>query len=50
MSGLLSYRLLQVFREIAERHDRRARVNMPLTPGLSLHFAMSMALWSIMDG
>jgi hypothetical protein len=50
MMWLLSYRLLQVFREIAVRHDRRARVNIPLIPGLSLHFAMSLALWSIMDG
>ncbi|MCG7855183.1 MAG: hypothetical protein MIO88_04950 [Methanoregulaceae archaeon] len=50
MRGLLSYRLLQVFREIAVRHDRRARVNMPLSPGLSLHFAMSLALGSTMDG
>jgi hypothetical protein len=50
MTGLLFYRLLQVFREIAVRHDRRARVNMPFSAGLPLHFAKSLALGSIMDG
>jgi hypothetical protein len=50
IKGLLSYLLLQVFREIAVRHDRQARVNIPLSPGFSLHFAKSLALGSIMDG
>lgn len=47
---LLSYLALHAFREIAVRHDRRARANIPLRPGFSLHFAKRQALLSIMDG